>query len=121
MPHPIHVRLQHAWAVLCGRVTLPKPPAQIEMEQAMSDLSDAVARVQAAVPRLIALNVSNAQAAAEAAAAAQQSEAQATQALNAVSDSIDAVAPAPATDAGTTAGLAATGQTLDPATGLPVA
>lgn len=93
MKHPLIIRLQHAWAVLTGRVILPQTPEIMELEQAMSALDDALARLNAAAARAIAKGQADSAAAASAAATAADLEARTVNNLTAVADSLDAYSP----------------------------
>lgn len=92
---PFLTRVRHAWAVLCGRVQLPLTPEHMELLQAMSNLDDAIARLQTASARAITKGQNDSQLASNAQQAAADLETATVAKLDAVSADLEAYAPAP--------------------------
>lgn len=92
---PFITRVRQAWALLWGRVYLPLTLENMELLQAMSNLDDAIARLQSATARAITKGQNDSQLAANAQQAADTLETATVEKLNAVSADLEAYAPAP--------------------------
>lgn len=103
MLHPLPLRLNHAWAVASGKISLPAQTEGLEFMTAFNTAMPTIAALAAAGDRLIAANQGNATALAQAQADLADADTTVTNALQPVLDKLNAAAPAPVADASATA------------------
>ncbi len=60
MPHPLPLRLKHAWAVASGKIVLPAQTEGLELMTLLTNTMTTIAALDAGADRLIAANAGNA-------------------------------------------------------------